>query len=119
MLPLRPSVVVFVLLTGTGTALFAQNASLSGFVRDPAKTAVPKAAVEATSVDTAVKITTMTNDSGIYSFASLQPGRYEIAVKAPGFQSENRQGITLEVAQPATLDFTMKIGETREAATVS
>ncbi len=117
MLPLRHSVVAFVLLTGT--ALFAQNASLSGFVRDPAKAAVPKAAVEATSVDTAVKITTVTNDAGLYSFASLKPGRYDVAVKAPGFQSENRQAVTLEVAQPATLDFTLKVGETRETVTVS
>ena len=115
---MRHSVTILVLLGSACTALYGQNASLSGFVRDPAKAAIPKAAVEAMSVDTAVKLNTITNDSGIYSFASLKPGRYDITVKVPGFQGESRR-VALEVAQAATLDFALRVGETKETVTVS
>ena len=100
-------------------ALYGQNASLSGFVKDTSGAAVPKAAVEIRSVDTGVKLRTVTNDLGIYSFASLRPGGYDVTVQAQGFQVSTREGLTLLVAQTGTLDFGLKVGEAKETVTVS
>ena len=100
-------------------ALQAQNARLSGFVKDPSGSAVPRASVEARAVDTGLRIQILTNESGVYSFASLKPGIYAVTVKAAGFQTAATEGVKLEVAQPAALDFAMKLGDTLETVTVS
>ena len=99
--------------------LYGQNASLSGFVKDPSGAAVPKAAVELRSVDTGVKVQTLTNDAGVYSFASVKPGVYDVNVQAPGFQAATSSGLKLEVAHPAALDFALRVGESKETVTVS
>ena len=100
-------------------ALYGQNASLSGFVKDPSGAAVPRAAVELRSVETGVKLQTLTNDAGVYSFASVKPGMYEVNVQAPGFQAAASEGLKLEVAHPAALDFVLRVGESKETVTVS
>jgi hypothetical protein len=106
-------------LACAATAIYAENASLSGFVRDPSGAAVPKAAVELRSVETGLKLQTLTNDSGVYSFASVKPGAYDLTISAPGFQPATSSGLTLEVAHPAALDFTLKVGESQETVTVN
>lgn len=49
----------------------------------------------------------------------LQPGTYRIEVSATGFRSISRAGITLEVAQTATLNFALEIGSASQTITVS
>src|SRR5207302_8770650 len=56
---------------GMAAALYGQNASLSGFIKDPTSAIVPRAAVEIRSVETGVKFKTLSNDAGVYVFASL------------------------------------------------
>jgi hypothetical protein len=98
--------------------LSAQTAQLSGFVKDPSEAAIPKALLKAKNEDTNVAATTSSNESGVYSFPALQPGRYAISVEAQGFQPLNQTGITLAVAQKAEIDFTLKVGDTAQAVTV-
>ncbi|MEO8028822.1 MAG: carboxypeptidase regulatory-like domain-containing protein, partial [Bryobacteraceae bacterium] len=98
---------------------YAQNASLSGFIKDPSGAPVPKAAVDARSLETGVKLQTVTNQAGVYSFPSIRPGSYTIEASAPGFQRASVATLRLDVAQPATLDLTLKLGESKETVTVT
>src|SRR5579871_1149539 len=100
-------------------AIYGQNASLSGFVKDASSAMVPKAAVEIRRLDTGLSYKTFTNDSGLYSFGSLKPGTYEITAEAAGFQTEVLHSLKLDVAQQATLDFTLRVGQTKETVNVS
>ncbi|MGD0774311.1 MAG: carboxypeptidase-like regulatory domain-containing protein [Candidatus Solibacter sp.] len=100
-------------------ALYGQYASLSGFVRDASDAVVAWTAVEIRSVDTGLAYNTFSNESGVYSFGSLKPGTYDITTSAAGFQTEARHGVKLDVAQQADLDFVLRVGETREAVTVT
>jgi hypothetical protein len=114
---MRHSPTVFGMLF-CAAALYGQNASLSGFIKDPSSGAVPRAAVEIRNVETGVKYKAQSNDSGIYSFAALKPGNYDLTIQAPGFQTETRAGIKLDVSQDATIDFTLKVGESKETVTI-
>src|SRR5262249_1171014 len=61
-------------------------ASVSGTVTDPAGALVAQARVAARNIATGVVSNTVTNDSGVYVFGTLQPGTYQISVEHPGFQ---------------------------------
>ena len=74
----------FICLASTG---FAQNASLTGVVKDPQGGIVPNAIVSLVDLGKQVTIKTLTNQTGIYEFPILQPGQYELKTDAPGFQT--------------------------------
>lgn len=69
-------------------ALFAQSesGSVTGQVKDPQGAAVVGADVTATNFETGVAAETRTSETGTFSFPSLHPSRYKIAVKAAGFK---------------------------------
>ena len=84
--------------------------SLSGNVTDPAGAVLPGAAVEIKNVETNVAATVTTNDEGGYSFPLLQPGKYALTVTSQGFNTAQRTGIEIRVADRLTLDVQMQVG---------
>lgn len=98
---------------------WAQDAELNGSVRDPTGAVVPNAEVRALNKGTGTNRTTKTNDSGLYVLQSLQPGAYEVEISAGGFKKFVRTDLELHVAQKATLDFTLEIGDVRESVSVT
>ena len=59
--------------------------SVSGTVTDPTGAAVPNAAVTLINDDTSAQRAVTTDPEGRYSFQQMQPGRYHLTAKAPGF----------------------------------
>jgi hypothetical protein len=105
-----------------GSAAYGQviSASVNGAVLDPAGAAVPNAKVRAKNTATNLEITTQTDGDGRYTFPSLPPGGpYSVTVSAPGFNTEEHSGITLEVTQAARIDFSLKIGAATETVQVT
>src|SRR5580698_19341 len=107
------------LVTNAGLALFGQQANLSGRVVDGSQLAVSGAAVAIKSEATDLKRSTTSNDSGLYTLPSLPPGKYDITVTASGFESLERKGLLLEVAQQAQVDFALQVGKMSEIVNVS
>src|SRR5258707_481782 len=93
-------------------AAFAQNAQLGGIVSDPTKALIPGVKITATNTATGVATTTLTNESGAYSFPSLQPGMYRLSAELSGFQTSTvnlelgpiavRQNIQLKLSTEQT-----------------
>jgi Carboxypeptidase regulatory-like domain len=80
----------------SATPLFAQNARLGGIVTDPSGALVPGVTITATNTETGVITTTVSNESGAYSFPSLQPGKlYTVSASLPGFKTTSFTGIDL------------------------
>jgi hypothetical protein len=94
------------------------NASLSGTVLDPSKAIIPGATVTALNVNTGVAVTTVSNDSGVYMFQSLQPGTYRISVEQPGFKKLVYDDLKLEVAARISLNLPMELGVQAETVEV-
>jgi len=81
-------------------AMFGQTvrSSLVGTVIDPADAVVVGAQVTLTNAGTAALYQGVTDSLGTYRFVNLDPGTYNVTVKAPGFKSETQTGIEV-VAQ--------------------
>jgi hypothetical protein len=99
--------------------LGAQNADISGAVRDTSSSVIPAAAVKLMNQATGVSRDTQSNGSGLYAFPHIQAGVYDISVSAQGFQSQNRVGITINVADHSQIDFELKVGQVKESVTVT
>jgi len=90
------------------------SASISGVVTDPSGATVSDAAVTAKNVETGESRSTMTNEAGYFWLPSLAVGEYEIRVTKQGFQEEVRGGIHLVVAQEASVNVALKLGQVNE-----
>jgi hypothetical protein len=95
------------------------NGSLSGTVADQTAGAVPAATVTATHLDTGLKTTTVTTSAGVYVFASLPVGMYEVSVEKAGFKKLNRKNIEVRVAQRLALDLLMEVGNVSESVEIT
>src|ERR1051326_1795353 len=92
-------------MAGTATVSVAQlpTATILGEVRDPAGAVVPGTMLTVKSSDTGLSRTATSGADGGYRFAALPVGPYEVRAAAPGFQTEVRTGVTLEVGQEAVV----------------
>ncbi|MBI2686765.1 MAG: TonB-dependent receptor [Acidobacteria bacterium] len=103
------------------TTLSAQEvrASLSGIVSDPSGAPIPAAQVTVTNVAKNTKITTSTNESGLYSTPLLEPTAYTVTVEKDGFRRVVRENIVLQSLDKARLDIQLQIGAVADSITVN
>src|SRR5438128_1519800 len=102
-----------------GWHAFAQtSAGIKGSVTDSSGALVPGANIIVSNLDTGAKRETATNESGVYQFPLLPPGRYTIAARKQGFKQVTRDGVELELNQVAQIDFTLAAGEVSETIEV-
>src|SRR5207244_634248 len=99
---------------------FAQviNATLSGTVSDPSGAFIPGTEITATHTGTGVASTALSNESGTYRFASLQPGPYQVHASLPGFRTQTFQ-VTLGTSQQIRQNFVLQVGAVTQAVEVS
>ena len=100
-----------VIIALTATLGFGQNvnATLGGTVADSTGAVLPGATVAVTGIDTGVKTTTVSNESGAYQFPSLQAGNYRVSAELPGFQEFVYERVTLDVAAQVRLNFNLSV----------
>jgi hypothetical protein len=92
--------------------------SIAGVVTDPAGAVIPNADVTATNTGTGDTRTTKTGASGEYAILDLNPGNYNVTVKAPNFKEFVSKGVQLFVSSTATVNATLTVGSTTEQMTV-
>ena len=63
----------------SASSAFAQNAQITGSVKDSSGAIIPGATVTARNVDTGLTRVAVTDGSGEYRLPSLVPGRYSVA----------------------------------------
>src|SRR5262245_37202057 len=91
---------------------FAQtaNATLGGTISDTTGALIPGVMVTATNTETGIVNTTLTNEAGVYQFASLQPGTYTISAELAGFRTQTVKALRLDFSQQARFNFTLQVG---------
>jgi hypothetical protein len=95
------------------------SAALSGTVTDQSAAAIPAATIAATNLETGAVRTAVTGGEGQYRFFSLPAGQYEIRGGKAGFVEVVRSGVQLAVGQSATVDMTLRVGESSQQITVN
>src|ERR1041385_3438327 len=81
------------------------SATVGGTIQDASGAFIPGVTVTATNVATGIVSTIISNEAGVYQFASLQPGTYEIKAELPGFRTAVTKDFQLGGAQQARLNF--------------
>jgi hypothetical protein len=98
------------ILIGSSLALAQVNSSLSGTVSDATGALIPGVEVTAKNVATGVTDTRLTNETGSFSFPSLQPGTYTLEASLTGFQKAAYNNVDLGQGQQVRLNFTLQVG---------
>src|SRR2546428_7628194 len=91
-----------------------QTGRIVGTVRDPQQATVPKATVLVTSSATGESRTVTTNERGDYVVTPVNPGRYEVQVMGPGFQTAVVTAVDVPVGQSVRVDVELKVGARNE-----
>jgi hypothetical protein len=109
------------LLVYAAASLSAQTVStqILGLVTDPTGSLVPGATVTAKRLATGDVRTIQSNETGNYVFPLLEIGAYEVSCSAPGFKTEVRRGIVLELQQKLRLDFQLQVGQQVETVEIT
>jgi hypothetical protein len=94
-------------------------ATITGQIKDSGGAIVVNAQITATAKATNAARSDHSNGDGLYTLPSLSPGTYDVKVEMPGFKSETRTNVELQVQETARLDFTLSIGAVNESVVVS
>src|SRR6266700_3457386 len=93
--------------------------SLRGRIQDPSGGAVPTVKVEIVDQGTSNKRSTLTNELGEYTFASVTPATYSVLAEAPGFKRMEKAGVVVATQTAVTLDLTLELGAVSDSVNVT
>ena len=113
------SKISFVVLLSSVIA-FAQEyrVRIQGTVTDSSHAVVANATVTLLNVDTGARATRQSGETGRYLFDLVEPGKYSLAVEAPGFGRFLQEGVSLQTRDDLTVDVSLKVGAVQETVTV-
>src|SRR5437868_13497441 len=93
--------------------------SIVGVVKDPSGAAIVNATLTLRNEATGVSRVATTNQDGGYQFPALIPGAYSVQAAAAGFESAISKNIQIDVQSRPAIDFTLKVGQSKEVIEVS
>ena len=93
--------------------------SIVGTVTDATGSVVPGAAVKTTDTGTGQVRETEAGAAGGYSFPTLPPGAYNVAVSHQGFENYVRQDVVVSIGNVVRVDARLKVGAATESVQVS
>jgi len=96
-----------------------ETATVSGLITDNTGAVVPGAEVKLQSVDRGTTASGTTNNAGIYVFATVHPGPYQITVQKPGFKQIDFLGLIVNVQDHIEQNFRLQVGSISESITVT
>jgi hypothetical protein len=116
---IRKIVIVVLCLAIAQITTHAQSnyAVVRGSILDPQHRYIIGARIHITAKGTGAERDVVSNSTGFYEVAGLQPGTYTLTVDSPGFK-QAQQTIELEVGQQVTLDVQLSLGTESQIVTV-
>ena len=96
-----------------------ETATISGLITDNTGAVVPGAEVNLQSVERGSATSATTNNAGIYVFASVHPGPYQLAVHKAGFKQVDFLGLVVNVQDHIEQNFRLQVGSISESITVT
>jgi hypothetical protein len=111
---------MFFLLTMNAQFVWAQiTGTISGTVQDSAGAVIPNAQVRLVNESSADTRTVVSNGSGFFTIAGLNPGSYKISIEATTFKTFSQTGIALNPGDTRALNSIVMVpGASSETVTV-
>ena len=113
--------VVVLLLLGFSQTTFAQDitARIDGQVTDPAGAVVTNATITLTNTKTGEVRTIQSDDNGSYTLTQIQPGTYDLSVRAQGFKEYLSKAMEISVNDRKTINVPLETGVVTESVIVT
>lgn len=115
----RAASIMVILITCTMASAQDFRATISGTVKDPNGASVPGATIKAINVETNQSYETRTTSDGFYTLPFVNPGTYNIEVKADGFKLTKFDHVTVRVADKLNLPLAITVGAVTDLVTVT
>src|SRR5918996_199650 len=115
----RALITALALVALAATPALAQldRSQIAGFVKDESGGVIPGATVTATSTQTGLARTAVTDSRGYYVFPGMTPGVYDLSVELEGFKKWVQVGLTLDAASSVGVDAILQTGTISESVT--
>jgi Carboxypeptidase regulatory-like domain len=113
-------VLQFAFMLFLASSAFAQTneGSIVGNIFDPSGAVVPNATITATSKATGGVYHAVSTSAGSFNIGNVRIGTYDVSVNAPGFQTNEIQGVVVQIATQSTLKVTLQTGNVTQTVTV-
>lgn len=111
---------ISLVVLGSGM-LFAQSTTgtVLGTVKDQSGAVLPGVEITLLNLSTNQSRTTLTSERGDYTIPQIPIGAYSVTATMPGFKTEVRQRIEIQVDQRARIDFVLEVGQVSEKVLVT
>jgi outer membrane receptor protein involved in Fe transport len=110
---------LFLLVCSMGAMAQEITATITGQVTDPAGAVISGAEVVLKNVQTGQEQRVRSNESGYYLLTLIQPGIYDLSVRAQGFKEYQNKGIELMVNDKKAINVVLEAGAITESVTVT
>ena len=116
------------LIFGTALLLFAcslawgqafTSGSIVGTVADSSGAIIPRVSLTLTNLGTTAKLTTESDNTGLYQFLNLPPGNYRVDAEKSGFVHFVQEPVHVLVNSSGRIDITLQVGAVTEQVTVT
>jgi hypothetical protein len=87
---------------------------VEGIVTDQTKSVIAGATVTLSNVNTGIKVTHQTSDTGLYLFDLVDPGSYSITVEQPGFGKFVQENIVVQTRGDVTVNAMLSPGAVQQ-----
>src|SRR5271169_6284530 len=113
-------VTILVLHLFLSSAIHSQTTTgrILGSVHDSQDAAIVRAKITVTDVLRGTTRVVVTDESGEYVAANLQPSTYKVFIEAKGFNSYEAKDVLLEVGKDLSLDAKLKTGDSTQVITI-
>src|SRR5215472_6838557 len=101
------------------TAGQTTSASLSGVVTDHRGGTISGVSIQFKNTATGAVWTASTDSAGRYGVFDVEPGNYELHAQKPRFKTAVQTLVSLSVAETATFDFQMSVGDVKQIVLVT
>src|SRR4051812_7599399 len=99
-------------------ASYAQDATLSGTVKDNTGGVLPGVTVTAVNEASGISFNSVTDEHGVYRIP-VRAGVYKVTAELSGFTTAMRPGVELLLGKQLALDFAMTVSGVQENVTVT
>ena len=109
------------LMSLMATSVWAQlyTSTVSGLVTDPSGAVIPNAQAKLVDEQKGYEFTATADSTGRYLLRNIPPGTYKVSVQAAGFQTQEQQGVKVDVNQNVTVNFSLQVGTASQAVEVN
>jgi len=110
---------VSAVLAAASLSAQVNTSTIAGVITDESGSAVPNAKVVATISSIGLQREVTSNENGEYVIPQIPPGVWNVTARANGFTTASIEKLTLNIAERAVINITLKLGAVTETVTVS